>query len=410
MSKKDLITLIFLTSAAAVIIFYKFNLIPYFLAYDELDFAKLTLSLDGKPYSPYSTLATGHSTLYFYFILLSFKLFGISSLALRLPAALFGVATVSVFYLLMRRIFNKSYFIALLSVVTFFTLRWYFNFARFAFEATFLLFLETVSLYFIILYRDHHEKKYAIISGIFAGLAFNSYLPGRLFFFIPLLYLLAISWNKKKNINEIAKKILYFLAPFILVILPLSLYLFQHPDIRVDQQFYWKNDQLSLGEKISFLGNNFKSLLLVFNVQGDMNGRHNYPGKPTLNLISGIFFIAGLVISIRRIREPVNLLFISYFLLSILPTILTYPHENPNILRIFTAIPAVAYFITIPMLEVYKKTKKTKHKWIVLALIGIVLLSAAYELRTYFKFQSEVFMHSFEVRTDLQSALNGKLK
>ena len=76
---------------AGGIIFYQFPNLPKQLALDEVEFAKLALSLDGKPFSPYNTMATGHSTLYFYVILLSLKLFGVTSFALRLPSVIAGV-------------------------------------------------------------------------------------------------------------------------------------------------------------------------------------------------------------------------------------------------------------------------------------------------------------------------------
>src|SRR5690349_4262419 len=86
--------------AAVCLIFYKFTQIPGNISFDELEFAQLALSLSHHAYIPYSPLATGHSTLYFYIILLSFKIFGVNTFSLRLPAALFGVLGAVLFYLL----------------------------------------------------------------------------------------------------------------------------------------------------------------------------------------------------------------------------------------------------------------------------------------------------------------------
>ena len=105
---KKFVVPIILLFLSIFIIFVNFPIVPKYLAFDEIEFTKLALSLNNKPYAPYSTLATGHSTLYFYIILLSLKIFGINVFALRLPAAIFGVLSVWFFYLIIKIIYHQS--------------------------------------------------------------------------------------------------------------------------------------------------------------------------------------------------------------------------------------------------------------------------------------------------------------
>src|SRR3989344_3639839 len=105
---KKIIPIIILTIISAFFIFYRFVDIPKYLAYDEVEFTKLALSLQNKPYTPYSSLATGHSTLYFYIILLSLKTFGVNVFALRFPAAIFGILSVLMFYLVIKGLKNYA--------------------------------------------------------------------------------------------------------------------------------------------------------------------------------------------------------------------------------------------------------------------------------------------------------------
>ncbi len=93
----------------------------------------------------------------------------------------------------------------------------------------------------------------------------------------------------------------------------------------------------------------------MFHFKGDVNGRHNYPGKPALNPILGILFIAGLTFAVKNWKNPLNLFAICYLLFAIFPTILTYPWENPNMLRTFTAIPSVIYFIGLAIIVIPAK-------------------------------------------------------
>ena len=419
---KKIIPIIILTIISAFFIFYRFVDIPKYLAYDEVEFTKLALSLQNKPYTPYSSLATGHSTLYFYIILLSLKTFGVNVFALRFPAAIFGILSVLMFYLVIKGLKNyavpigrqelriKNYnSLPFLLAVIFLTSRWFLNFSRFSFEATFLLFLELVSIYFLI------SKKSLFFSGLFAGFAFLSYTPGRIFFLLPLSFLvfkLVNSLTRKQFDNKIIKQFLYFLIPFIIIITPLTNYLMNNKDTRIDQQFFLRNHEMTVNEKVNGLWSNISSTTLMLFTKGDMNGRHNYPGKPALNPILGILFIVGSVITMKSAFVKTtadkqwsnNKLFLLYFLLSIFPALMTYPWENPNMLRTFTVIPSIVYFVGLTISQIIKKTKQ-KYLWLI---IIIIALSSFYELRTYFKYQSKVFNDSFEIKWPLDKAI--KLK
>ncbi|OGK53100.1 hypothetical protein A2970_00550 [Candidatus Roizmanbacteria bacterium RIFCSPLOWO2_01_FULL_44_13] len=416
---KKFVGLIVVILLSASIIFFQFNKVPQNLSFDEVEFGRLAKSLEGTPYQPYSNLATGHPTLYFYIIFFSFKVFGVNNFGLRFPSALFGILSVLFFYLIIKKIFNKQgplFFV--LSALIFLSSRWFFNFARFSFEATLLLFLELASIYFLFMATGGSNKKspqipsssefspqaqwlaktmvsriFLILSGLFAGLAFNSYTPGRIFFLLPLSFLLFKKWNKSA-----IKQLLFFLVPFIIITAPLSLYLLRNQDARVDRLLFWKNQEMTIAEKVNGTLQNITSISGMFNIKGDLNGRHNYPGKPALNPILGILFIAGLIISIRDWKSLYNRFFMFYFIVSLFPSIMIYPWENPNMLRTFTAIPAVVYFIGQAI------TAAKRNVWQIIIVI-LILLSSIYEVRTYFKYQAPVFDKAFEIRKPLNKII-----
>src|SRR3989344_6656860 len=150
---------------SSVVIFFKFNQIPHNISFDEIEFARLALSLENNNYSSYSSMATGHSTLYFYILLLSIKLFGITNFALRLPSAIFGVGCVLVFFFVLKQVFNKTnyYLLPFIGAFVLLTSRWFLNFARFSFEATFLLFLELISILFVLKYSKNKENLFLVL-------------------------------------------------------------------------------------------------------------------------------------------------------------------------------------------------------------------------------------------------------
>lgn len=382
---------------ASFLIFFKYDQIPKGLAHDENELARTAFSLEKKPYTPYTTVADGHGTPYFYALLLSFKLFGVNQFALRLPSRIFGILNILLFYLILRLVFNKEKLLTtnhwLLATLLFLTSHWYLHFTRIALETPFLLFLELASLYFIL----HTVKKpvapCVLLSAIFSGLAFNSYQPGRIFFIVPLLVLLV------KKVNW--RSIVYFLVIFAIMIFPMSFYLITHPgnDIRIDQQFFLKNTELSIDKKIKFLSSNIQTTSLMFFTNGDINGQHNYSGKPALNPVLAMFFTIGLFLALFNLKEFSNKLFLFYFFIAIIPTILTYPWENPNMLRTYTALPSIVYFIGLTFLEIYRLIKKKYKKYLFIFIYlssALYLLSSIYELRTYFKYQRLVFKQAFD--------------
>jgi len=405
-----LIALLLVVLLSAFVIFYRFTAVPHTTTFDEIEFAKLALLLDGKPYAPYSTYATGHATFYFYFILLSLKMLGLTLWGLRMPSALFGVLSVGVFFFVLYKSLGKvsaihspylRYLLTLLGSFLFATTRWYFNFARFGFEGTFLLFFELSCLLCLLFYMDHRDKKWLIPTGICAGLAYNSYQPGRMFFVVPvtLIFLFIL---ERKNIRDdfsffsqhTATTFILFLVPFMIVIAPLSFYLAQHQDIRMYQQFYPANHEMTVGEKTQFFIRNVTSTFLMFGVKGDVNGRHNYPNKPALNPIALSLFVCGFFIALTRIKDKINQLYLLYFMLGLIPTLLTYPWENPNMLRTITVIPSVIYFSMVALHFVYTQLErrfKIHYGALTVLLFCLICTSALYDLRTYFVFQAPVF-------------------
>jgi 4-amino-4-deoxy-L-arabinose transferase-like glycosyltransferase len=394
--KKDSFFLLALFLISFFLIFFRFNLIPKNISFDEIEFANLALSLNNKSYTTYSNMATGHSTLYFYILFFSFKLFGINNFALRFPSAIFGFLSIFIFYYLIKNLLNekryKNFFAFLCSVVLI-TSRWYFNFARFSFEATFLILLELISILFLIKYFKINKIQFLIYSGIFSGLSFLSYTSGRIFFLLPLLVL----FIKKTN----WRNYLYFLISFLIVSIPLISYLFTNNDIRVKEASIFSQN-MSLKSKLFSVTENVKKTSFMFFLHGDMNGRHNYPGKPTFNPILSVFFLIGLILSIKNYKEFNNKLMLFYFVLSITPTLFTKPIENPNMLRTFSALPSISYFILNALIYLSKIKIKINEIYLLSILSLLIFISSLYEIRTYFLFQSRVLKNSFEVKCNLQ--------
>lgn len=392
LDRKTIITVLGVLCACligGVVLFYKYLEVPAHLSWDELEFAQLALSLEGNSYLSYSTFATGHSTLYFYVLLASLKLFGVTTFALRLPSAIFALVSGIMLYLLFKHIFKKDS-IAFIGALTLYTSRWFFNFGRFAFEATFLLFLELTSLYFIAKARKNDWFP-IVLSAVFAGLSFHSYTPGRIFFLVPLSFLL---------FSRQIKNAALFLVLFLIIISPLAISLLTTPDSRIDTLSLF-TQPITAVEKLEAFAENVKKTGQLFITEGDWNGRHNFPGKPSVNIILFTFSFLGLLKALKNTRNKFNLLFIVYFFTSLIPALLTITEENPNMLRTFTVLPSLMYFIAL-MFQSFLELKPNIRYKVVMVVLILFFISSLYELRTYFAFQARVTRNSFELLCTLE--------
>ena len=95
---------------------------------------------------------------------------------------------------------------------------------------------------------------------------------------------------------------------------------------------------------------------------------------------------------------------------------MTYPWENPNMLRTYTVLPSIIYFIGVAINQFnttalnWSLNKKIPRYLILNTYYLILLFSCFYELRTYFKYQSAVFYQSFQIKLPLEKAIKVKLK
>lgn len=382
--------------------FYAFNRIPQNIAYDEILLAKLALSLGKHSYTLFTAFADGHATPYFYIMLTSFKLFEVNNFALRFPSALSGFLGAFVFYAIAKLVFKNKRVsflpISFIVGIIFTCLRWRINFVRFSFEMPYLLLIELLSTYYMFRYIDISKTKFLVFSGIFAGLAFHSYQPGRIFFLVPLIYLIM----KKLNLKQLG----VYLSSFLVTALPLVIYLMmnQGSDGRVNQLNYLQNSSFSISQKVSYLSTNIIKTASMFFYKGDANGRHNFPYKPAINPLWGLLFVGGLggMIWNRKKENAYTLYFFIYFLIALTPALLTLPFENPHMLRTYTAIPSVIIFMGSCLICV-QKFKFWKILNVLLLFISLV--GCIYELRTYFVYQARVMRNSFEVTCPIEKVI-----
>ena len=315
--------------------------------------------------------------------------------ALRLPSALFGILTVLGIYLLTRELFKnfrnqkddektdkQAELVAFLAFFFAAVSFWQINFSRIGFRAIMAPFFLVFSLYFFLRVirkrRDFKSSAFnslfwcAAIGGVFMGLGFYSYIAYRA---MPALFLLLIPFFYKEKKFWQATTI--FVITGIIVALPLGIYFIQNT-----QDFLGRTAQVSVFSSptpVKDLAINIIKTAGMFNFIGDGNARHNYAGKPELEFITGILFIVGIIISVRRFYKgekiaPAVLFF--WLILAALPVVISN-EGMPHSLRAILMAPPVFILAGMGGEKILNNFKNEKAKAFFMAAFLAYLISSA---------------------------------
>ncbi|HSD98656.1 MAG TPA: glycosyltransferase family 39 protein [Patescibacteria group bacterium] len=224
---KKLLPLFFFTAIlllAAFLRLYLLGDIPAGLTNDETNLG----------YDAYSILLTGkdqwgqHLPIVFrgfgdypppfcrYITSLTIAIFGLTSTAVRLPFAFFGILFVAVIFFLARKIFNQK--VAFITMALLALLPWAVGLSRVAIESSVAACLLTIGLFLFFIRKRISWMHFA--ATLFFALTMYTYSAYTLFTPLILLVLLVFVW-KNKEIR--VKYVAYILIFFVLLISPLFL-------------------------------------------------------------------------------------------------------------------------------------------------------------------------------------------
>jgi len=357
--------------------FWHISSIPPGLYPDEAINANEALTSPGKVFYPENN---GREGLFINLLTFAFFIFGPSITVLRIVPAILGVLTVLGIYLFTKELFKGKQNVHLIALLSSFFVSvsfWHTNFSRIGFRAILLPFCLVFSFYFLLRGLNRLKEKELlswssfVISGLFFGLGFYTYIPFRLapLILIPLFPVWLFLFRKQKG--KFCLGVLCFLITAFFVALPIGLYFLDHP-----QDFVSRASGISIFAQENpikaFVVSFFKHFFM-FIAQGDQNWRHNHPDKTVILPILGVLLYLGLLIakkySLKSIKTknlygliPYSFLSLWFFVM-ILPGALSY-EGIPHSLRTIGMIPPVYIFVSLALVELmeflqrFKPTKK----------------------------------------------------
>lgn len=334
---------------AAAVRFVLLGSIPPGLWYDEAIYALDALTI-GHGNWPVFFTTEGHmrEPLYIYSLAGAFSVFGHSTYVARVTTALWGLATVALFYPVARRMLGRNW--ALVAMLAFAGFRWHVHFSRTIFRAGLPPFFILGTLLFLLRWRERRRLPDAIVAGIMLGLGMYTYLSFRL---VPVILLIWIVWLLVKGEIRWAtdrRALLMAGAVAVLVFSPLLADYVFHPE-----HFAGRTDEISLFRArpeaaagmshkpvsaiVRDVSGNALAVAGMWTFRGDHVGKHNLPYAPVFDWASGIIFYCGLawcVLNVFRCEAAVVCL--CWLLVLCLTSVLSF--GAPNLLRMQGASPA----------------------------------------------------------------------
>jgi 4-amino-4-deoxy-L-arabinose transferase-like glycosyltransferase len=339
----------------------------------------------------------------------------------RIAAALVGALTTSVTYLFTRELFGWRVGLAAGALLAF--ERWHLDFSRLGFNPVSLPLCATLAFWLLARAIRTRQWPDAAWAGLALGLGMHAYTGYRGTAIVVLLALVYAAvlhrWSPKLALPRLG----VYVAGFALTALPVLVFAVQDPvtyNGRIAETLIL-TQRVSDAEKLRQIWDTVQRHALMFNVSGDLNGRHNLPGAPMLDAWSAVLVVLGFGWLIVRWRDWRTGALLAWSAVSLSGGILTLAFEAPQGARTIGITPVLAVLagmgliITLDRILVVATLSRAVRPWrATVTAAGVAALAVAWigftNLDTFFNRQmrnSDVFAafstrETIPVRTALQ--------
>ena len=269
--------------------------------------------------------------LYFYLLSVVLQITGNTVWALRLLPAISGAVIAPLLYLLAARLYGWRVGLAaggLLAVSA-----WNLTFSRLGMVGMFTVVLDVAVLLCVAQAIRTAKLGYFAGGGVLMGLALQAYYIARLVPIVLIALLAHLLVTEGVRVVRVLRVgVVVFAAATLLACLPVAMFAVQRPG-----DFQSRLSTVSIfspqnagGDPVGALRRNLRSHLLMFNWQGDANGRHNLPGSPMLDWLAAALFFAGLGSCLLRAWRWQYAFPLVWFAITLSAGVLTMPSEAPQ--------------------------------------------------------------------------------
>jgi hypothetical protein len=156
------------------------------------------------------------------------------------------------------------------------------------------------------------------------------YLAARVWWLLFPAFLLYLALAHRQDLRQLWRPALAGLLLAGLLIVPMFAYLQQHPEAQTRLAMLDNTLSRAMQGEIAPLLRNVTSALLAFvwPGEGDQFLAYNVPGRPVLDGLSAVFFLAGIGVTLWRWRQPAYAFLLLWFGVGVIPSLLTGATAN----------------------------------------------------------------------------------
>ena len=404
----EIVLLVAILLVAAFFRLYRLEAAPPGLQHDEVFHGHdASVVLQGA-HRIYFESNAGNEPLFVYLMAGAIALFGSNYLGIRLAAVLCGLATIIFTYLLARKAFG--YRVALLASAGLAVSFWPVFMSRVGLRASSLPPMAAAAAYFFwagLRQTKGGRRSVAFaLAGIFLGGTLYTYPASRMIPLIFLLFVLYLALFNRSLLLEQWRGILLAFALAALVVVPMGVYIWTHPqaDVRL-QQLSQPLGLLAQGDPSQVIRFTLDTLKM-FTFRGDPVWRYNLAGRPVFELISGVLFYLGLALALFRWRQPRYAFLVLWLSIALVPSMIT--DSAPSFLRASGALPVVYIFPALAIEAAWRWLDGRFGKRAVYGLAAALLLllagNAWWTYHDYFTVWAQQPEVRFVYQTDLAEA------
>ncbi|MBI2567669.1 MAG: glycosyltransferase family 39 protein [Candidatus Schekmanbacteria bacterium] len=340
---------------------------PYGVWFDEAENALISMRILEQPqYRPVFVPGLSQMpAMLFYYYAVFIQAFGPDVVTIRLATTVLALLAVALVWLLARELFGARAGIAAAALLA--ICRWHVTFSRFAMA----MIVTTVFIPLALLLFQRSQRRLsprlALLAGLTIGVGLQFYYS---MLTLPLIVALVgghgllVEWdNRAARLGLIALT----LAAALFAYAPLMLYASEHPrefSQRVNTVSIIKAPSLRAAvdlfarpsaERDRVVGELKHTLdrhARMFHLVGDNNGRHNLPGHPMLDPVTGLLFAIGLLWAVALVTDPRFSLLLLWFGAMMASGVLTLAFEAPQGARTFGSTAVIAVLASLPIAAV----------------------------------------------------------
>ena len=353
--------------------------IPPGLTHDEANHGREAIDILNGVYLYFFPLNYGSEPLYSYTVALSMALLGKGVFALRLVNVVFGTAAIAMTYVWASPRLGRA--TALLGAALMAVSFWPLTSSREALRVGMLPFFMVLAViaFWQILETDDgrpqttdertpvrrrqttggsavgSRRLAVILFGFAIALTLHIYLAARVSWLLFPAFMAYLALFHRPMFRRSWRPVLAGLLLAGALIAPMFLYLRARPEMqtRLDM-FDGPLGAIREGNFIPILLNVRDALLaFVWPGFGDRFLAYNIPGRPVLDAVSAVFFVAGLLVCLWRWRRPIYAFLLLWFLIGIIPSLVTGPTANTT--RNMAALPAVYLIVATGFISLMMK-------------------------------------------------------